>query len=69
MGRTAAAASAEFAVRGRKCCGSVAKSLESTGFQIRIPYLILGCESHVLAMGNVKPLRSIRHDQNYDLIV
>lgn len=43
--------------------------LENTGFQILIPYFMLGSEPSALAMGNVKQLRSIRHDQNYDLIV
>lgn len=43
--------------------------LENTGFPILIPYFMLGSEPSVLAMGNVKQLRSIRHDQNYDLIV
>lgn len=40
--------------------------LENTGFQIWIPYLVLHSEPFVLAMGNVKQLRSNRHDQNYD---
>lgn len=43
--------------------------LENTGFQIWIPYLVLHSEPFVLAMGNVKQLRSNRHDQNYDFFV
>lgn len=43
--------------------------LENTGFQILIPCYMLGSDPSVLAVGNVKQLKSIRHDQNYDLIV
>lgn len=43
--------------------------LEKNGFQILIPYFMLDSEPSVLTMGNVKQQRSIRHDQNYGLIV
>lgn len=43
--------------------------LENTGFHILIPYHMLDSAPSVPAVGNIKQLRSIRHDQHYDLIV
>lgn len=65
----AAVASAEFTVRCWECGEMFSVVLESTAFQILIAYFMLDSKLSLLTMGNVKQQRSIRHDQNYDLIV